>query len=929
MTRPARLLPLLLSLVLAAGLLEAPLARAQGQVDQLLAEAIVDLRKGRLDEAEKALRSVLVIEPDNAEAHYRLGLLHIRRRQYDEAEKYLKKATRLAPSNIRIGLRLAELYESRGKLDAAQSEYKRLLAVGKKDRRLKKVEKRLAISSGRELAKKGELNAALMIFSGLLSEHGDDPEVLFNLASTYVLLNRVEEAKQTFQRLLEHQPKNLLAHFNLANIYERQGDLDRAIHHLKTIDELDVESRITRVARERLGILEGRRFMARGQWRAALEAFQRVVERYPESEEAWFNLAVAHLQLGHREDGEAAFKKVLQFNPDNFSARLNLAGFYLSVGRIDEAIEHYQYVIDHDERGRYRNEAARRLNAVYTTLAQQKLQAGQVEAGLREFEKALAVFPGDVRSLFNKGVILAQQGRLDEALEAFQKVVQLDPKNLRGYLNLAYVYERKNELTRASEQYEKILEIGGDAREVQVARAKWRITKAKGLWLDRRLNAAKRELEALLQDEPDNIEANFYYGLVTTNLGQLRTAAHAYQKVLQARPDNHRVRMLLGQVYEQLELEELAAGEYRTIVFGAKDPAVVSEAEQRLAEVEKRLSGFSNTLGYVLAYDSNINFNDENPAQELRSDLSFNFLYRYKLNERWRVNLGVSPRYSTYHLGQFDYYNSTYNLTLRRGGPERNWQISLNRTELSNLLTEVDVSHTESVAIEHGGRRYLPALFGLNPSPEKDAKVATALTARLQVAYLSSYGRAALESVTPSFNLGFSQSLKGGVTLSLNASVGARRNLEQRQNYQDVTITDPLSGQEETVRLLTFDSRDYEYNSFTFGASGMKVLSPGLSLTLGGQATYYAYINVDSGSWLQGGQERRNNLNFNAFGRLSYQFYKDLQFYVSANAQKNFSSLPVSDATQQTVDDSVRNFQSTALGDYTRFTLTSGLQMTF
>jgi len=908
--------------------LAAPPAWTQN-ADDLLSQAIVALRKGKLDEAERDLKSVLVIDPDNAEAYYRLGLLYVKRRKIDQAIEYFKKSTRLAPSNIRIGLKLAELYETLGRYAEAQTEYKRLLAVGKKDRRLKRVEKRLAISTGRELAKKGELNAALLVFNGLLSEFGDDPEVLFNIASTYVLLNRVQEAKQTFQRLLKYQPKNLLAHFNLANIYEREGNLDKAIEHLETIDRLNAKNRITRVARERLGILRGRRFMAQRRFRAAVEAFRQVVEANPKNQEAWFNLGAAYLQMGDHEQGEAAFKEVLALDPDNFSARLNLANFYLAVGRVNEAIEQLRYVIEHDQRGRYRKVATARLNDVYTTLADQKLRAGQVEEGLKEYEKALAIFPGNVKALFNKGVILAQQKKLDEAAEAFRKVIQLDPKNLRAYLNLAYIHEQKNELTLASQQYEKILEIGGDAPEVDIARQKWRITKAKGLWLDQRLNAARKELEAILADAPDDLEANFYYGLVTSGLGDLREAARAYQRVLQKRPDNHRMRMLLGQVYQQLELEELAAGEYRTVIFGAKDPAIIAEAEQRLAEVERSLSGFSNTLSYVMAFDSNINFNDENPAQELRSDLSFNFMYRHKMSERWRLSLTASPRYSTYHLGQFDYYNSSYRLNVIYGQAGSKWNLGLSRAELSNLLTEVDVSHTETLTIERSVRRYLPALFGLNPRPEADARIPTALVLRLSTAYLSSFGNAGLNSVTPTLTASIAQGLKGGFTLTLGTGVSARRNLVQKQNYRDIIVTDPLTGQEETVKLLTFDSMDYEYNSVLMNASALKTLSPGLSLNVGTQVSYYAYINVDSGSWLNGGNEKRNNLGLTLFGRLSYQFYKDLQFYVAGNAQRNYSSLPVADATQQTVEDSVRNFQSTALGDYTRFTLTAGLQMTF
>jgi Flp pilus assembly protein TadD len=55
----------------------------------------------------------------------------------------------------------------------------------------------------------------------------------------------------------------------------------------------------------------------------------------------------------------------------------------------------------------------------------------------REFAEAVRLQPGNPRTHFNYGVLLAREGQLDEALQELKATLQLDPGNQQAqeYIN--------------------------------------------------------------------------------------------------------------------------------------------------------------------------------------------------------------------------------------------------------------------------------------------------------------------------------------------------------------------------------------------------------------------------------------------------------------------------------------------------------------
>jgi tetratricopeptide (TPR) repeat protein len=793
------------------------------------------------------------------------------------------------------------------------------------------VEKRLALASGKLLANKGELNAALLVYNGLLLEYPDERQILFSIGGVYMKLNRIEEAEETFSKLLKVAPDSVLVNLNLAQIYERTNRLAESRKHYWRIVELKKSPSSVKAARIRYGIVSGRQHLANKQFNLAIAAYDEVQAIDPNKTEALFNKGMAYMQIGNVDEAEKLFLLMLKKNENAFAARLNLAAIYADRKKYDKAKLHYQYIID-NAKGRMQDQAKVKLNLVHTELADNAMREGNVEQGLIEYKKALGYYSGNVKAAFNQGLILIRQRKFEGAQEAFENVVQHMPEDLRARFNLASVYEQRQLFSKAADQYEKMMQIAPTSQEATIAGQRWRVARARGLWAEKDLTAAELLLEEAEIETPDNIEVFIYLGVIKSAKGKSKDAINAFQEVLRRQPNNQGMRFYLAQSYEQLGLDQLAATEYRRIIFTGAQPILLQNAKNRLRAVESRLSGFFRSVNYSFQFDDNLNMNDENPVEELRTDLAFSVTYNQKFGDDWTASLTWRPTYSTYHESHSDYLNSGIDASLKIGSPQDSYNITYGRQDQQGLLNETTVSESENLNLSRNRRVNMPALFGLTPKEyDGEEGIPTSLGTSVSARTISSFGNVPLESVTFSAGLNMSQNVRGGYMLALSYNLSIYRNVANGEIVRQQKVVEDGRLSDDLKTVFFYDSRDYEYNSHMLNLSVGRSLLAGLSGNLGVMFTYTGYVNPDSGARAERLLDTRNNTRVDFNGSLNYQVTKDLSFYNQLSWTKNNSDLPVATigAKEDEAQQAIASFQSTSLGDYTRFSATFGMRMSF
>jgi Flp pilus assembly protein TadD len=95
--------------------------------------AVLDLAAGELDEARAVASQAVVLEPQNAQAHYALGRVLLADQKPSDAVRELEAAGKLAPNGDKVHLYLAEAYRKIGQAEKAARETATFRALQKQD----------------------------------------------------------------------------------------------------------------------------------------------------------------------------------------------------------------------------------------------------------------------------------------------------------------------------------------------------------------------------------------------------------------------------------------------------------------------------------------------------------------------------------------------------------------------------------------------------------------------------------------------------------------------------------------------------------------------------------------------------------------------------------------------------------------------------
>ncbi len=83
-------------------------------------------------------------------------------------------------------------------------------------------------------------------------------------------------------------------------------------------------------------------------------------------------------------------------------------------------------------------------------------QAGEFDEAIREYQKYLAIDPGNFVARANLGAALAHQGRYAEAIEEYEKALKIQPGNPQVELNLALAHYKSLQLEEAASELQPL-----------------------------------------------------------------------------------------------------------------------------------------------------------------------------------------------------------------------------------------------------------------------------------------------------------------------------------------------------------------------------------------------------------------------------------------------------------------------------------------
>jgi protein O-GlcNAc transferase len=300
-------------------------------------------------QAEAAFREALALNPQNAEAYHRLGLLYQRQGRLGEAAVALEAATRCDPRRPEPYYALAQVQRRLGRPDAAdragrafqrleqqqradqeRRERARTAGDGASGRRGEWETGRVGEKDGSALSPRlpvassptrsippeaaallaegrrafyhfSQPDRAIELFQQARQADPANPDVPYNLGLVFHFVGRLEEAEAAFRQALALNPQNPRYHAWIGTLHLERGpaELDAAIAALRRSVELGPDYAYGHYQL-------GRAYLLQNRPAEAAAALSRTVALNPRYREAYYSLGQAYLRLGKREPAQRA-----------------------------------------------------------------------------------------------------------------------------------------------------------------------------------------------------------------------------------------------------------------------------------------------------------------------------------------------------------------------------------------------------------------------------------------------------------------------------------------------------------------------------------------------------------------------------------------------------------------------------------------------
>jgi tetratricopeptide (TPR) repeat protein len=320
------------------------------------------------------------------------------------------------------------------------------------------------LQEGIQLFRDGNFEDAAERFEAAAAAQPQDERILFYLGSARLQTKQHLKALEALDRALAVREDFLEARLARARVHMRMGNYPGAEPDLRRVLQMDPDNW---VALFNLGFLLYRS----GNYEEAIERLQQVIRLRPDHPDAPYYLGMAYMRLGDEDGARGAFEQAIRLNPDNPAVYQNLGLLLVRQGRVEEGERHlktFKELSDAVTAAEYHQE---RINTM--TLEAYLLQKeGKTDAAIEKYRKVLEVAPEHAPTHKDLAILYLAQNRSDEALAALERATEIDPDYAPPFLYLSHIYERLGQADRAAAAAERyrLLDSSEDARQAEVRR---------------------------------------------------------------------------------------------------------------------------------------------------------------------------------------------------------------------------------------------------------------------------------------------------------------------------------------------------------------------------------------------------------------------------------------------------------------------------
>lgn len=404
------------------------------------------------------------------------------------------------PSVVLVALALVALALSQSASAQAQDSLESLRAAASASPGDAQAQRALGIA----LIDAGRFSEAQAQLQKVVKLEKGSPAALYDAQRVHFAQGDFKSARKGCQEILKAEPEDAMGHVCMARAYLAWRRSSRAVEHVDAAlarDPGNYEALLVDADTRRMeGALD-----------AALAAYQKVLDKFPASAEAW--LGIAHIKRLRNEarEAEAALRKALAHKPNDPDVLLELgklASGTEAVGLLQRAVAARPSSVD-----------------AKLALAAAQIQNGEAKTAEPTLRAILAKDPKNAAALSQLGAALVALGSFPEAEKVLRGALERMPNDYEASFALAQLFERTGKHEEAFTQYRATADLKRESPAPLLAAARL------GLNLGRPTLAGAL-LDRALERAPKSAEGHALYGDVMVARGDKAAAKNHYQQAL-------------------------------------------------------------------------------------------------------------------------------------------------------------------------------------------------------------------------------------------------------------------------------------------------------------------------------------------------------------------------------------------------------------
>src|SRR5882762_9650285 len=397
----------------------------------------IEIRSGKASDAVNTLQAVLKNDPDNAVAHYQLGLAFDQLGNTGRAEAEWRDAVRLRPDIVEVYRALAGVAIHRGDPGELAKDADQIIALqpAAPDGYL--------LRAVADIDRKQYATADEYIHRSLEKEPNNTAAYV-QLGNLRFAQNKYAEAQKAYQQGLDQDPNSTDALGGVLNVDLVQKQPDRAIAAVKTQLAKYPKSAGFHIMMGQL-LLDQKKDLA-----GAEQEFKQAAELDKKNSEALVKLGAVQNERGATDQALQTYLDGSKANPKEIAFHLLAGGIYESRQDWDNAKQQYRKVLEIQPENPLASN-----NLAYVMLQ----QGGNVDVAFAMAQTARKNLPDNANTADTLGWAFYHKQVYTSAINLFKEAVKKEPDNALFNYHLGLAYAKSGQAALAKQQLDRLVRI--------------------------------------------------------------------------------------------------------------------------------------------------------------------------------------------------------------------------------------------------------------------------------------------------------------------------------------------------------------------------------------------------------------------------------------------------------------------------------------